>query len=286
MHFNWSMFTTARRYASLKSTKTIRHLFSRPVLEANRDDELPKTIYAFWHDGIDNAPEICQLCIESWRRLNPSWSVVVLDRDSSQEFLDIRRYSQSISVSHFSDLLRAKILRRNGGVWVDATVLCLKPLDDWLPVIFNQTNFFGFYRPHWSRVISSWFLASTAQSPLISGWDDLSDRYWCQLRTAGPPYFWFHYLFEWMVASGARNWRAWGAVPKISAIPLHIVQRMMKSGDMDETARRIVGSSPMQKLTHKTEASVDDVFSMLSGVIKDELIPVFESFNANRPSRT
>ena len=43
-----------------------------------------------------------------------------------------------------SDLLRLYLLNKYGGVWVDSTNLCRRPLDDWLPSAARQ-GFFAFF---------------------------------------------------------------------------------------------------------------------------------------------
>ena len=35
-------------------------------------------------------------------------------------------------IQHKSDMIRAFLLLKFGGIWVDASVLCLKPLSQWL----------------------------------------------------------------------------------------------------------------------------------------------------------
>ncbi len=51
------------------------------------------------------------------------------------------------------------MLAKHGGVWADATLLCSKPLDDWLPEYYT-TGFFAFRNPGKDRMLSNWFMAS------------------------------------------------------------------------------------------------------------------------------
>ena len=57
----------------------------------------------------------------------------------------------------FADQIRIEILHLHGGVWADATTICAKPLDEWLPERMG-TGFFAFERPAQDRMIASWFL--------------------------------------------------------------------------------------------------------------------------------
>jgi hypothetical protein len=34
-----------------------------------------------------------------------------------------------ITLTHFSDIIRAELIRKYGGIWIDATVYCAKPVN-------------------------------------------------------------------------------------------------------------------------------------------------------------
>ena len=88
--------------------------------------DFPKTIWMFWMQGEDNAPELVQQCIRTWRVHNPDWNVVVLDEESMNAHVDLPPFLRSrsdLSTQTISDILRLKLLAEHGGVWVDATCL-------------------------------------------------------------------------------------------------------------------------------------------------------------------
>jgi len=124
---------------------------------------LPKTVWIYWQQGEDKAPEIVQRCIASWRMRNPGWSVRVLDAGSvqyptglSHEWFTNR---PDISLQFLSDIIRVALLSRHGGVWADASVYCSQPLDDWLPQRM-PSGFFAFAGIRRGRIIGSPFMAA------------------------------------------------------------------------------------------------------------------------------
>ena len=234
--------------------------------------ELNRNIYVFWDSGIENAPEICRFCVDSWRILNPGWNVISLEKESAQEIVDKSSYPEGFQTAHYADILRTRLLNSYGGVWIDATLLCLKPLDAWLPMMFNQTGFFAFSHPGQDRRISNWFLAASAGSELISGWDDAIDAYWKKRQKLSPAYFWHHYLFDHMVRSSKSKQEAWRHVPHLSAVPIHVVQRKMKEGVLTERETRVVRTTPMQKLTYKYDTTRQDLTRMLGSLLDERLL--------------
>lgn len=43
---------------------------------------LPKTIWIFWLQGWDNAPELVKLVRQTWQHHNPSWTIISLEESN------------------------------------------------------------------------------------------------------------------------------------------------------------------------------------------------------------
>jgi hypothetical protein len=225
---------------------------NRPI-KLMLDNNLPKKIWFLWLQGLDEAPLVVKKCHESWIRHNPDWEFIFLDENNINEYVDLETYNTTKPA--FSDILRINLLAKYGGVWVDATCFCMKPLDDWL-YDQMQSGFFAFERPVLTRMIGSWFLAGDKYNYIISTFKNKVNDYWndnpnmhfiegSQLSFLNKrlnrmnnriwfgrfitkilkvyPYFWFHYLFEY-VYFGDKNFKQmWDNTPKISADLPHTV---------------------------------------------------------------
>ena len=164
--------------------------------------DFPKTIWMFWMQGEDNAPELVQQCIRTWRVHNPDWNVVVLDEESLDAYTDFPSHlcnRKDISVQKISNILRLKLLAEHGGVWVDATCLCRVPLNNWLLDRVLESGFFAFANPGEDRLLSSWFLAAFPQHLIVDVWSEAYTEYWASHRFPGPDSrlkkFVFHHIY-------------------------------------------------------------------------------------------
>jgi hypothetical protein len=148
-----------------------------------------RTIWIFWSQGFENAPEVVHICLRSWKLRNPGWRVVELSDSNLAEYVDPEplanlRALSNIRTQKFANLLRIYLVGRHGGVWADATCFCCKPLDDWLPE-YMVSGFFAFRRrPHawlegagnlgWrcytersgDRIVANWFVSALRGNPL------------------------------------------------------------------------------------------------------------------------
>ena len=253
----------ARAYLWAKSKYRLRGLFSQDVARARSVEDFPRNIFIFWDKGREAAPHVCELCIRSWEELNPGWTVTVLDQAAADAILPRSSFPESISINHYANMLRLTLLRQYGGVWADATLLCVKPADDWLLPLLQQSDFFVFSRPGPDRIMSNWFIASRPASALLETLLQQYHRYWNTVGGAPKPYFWFHYIFEYLTKSNAAFRKEWQEVARIGADPLHRLQRRF-AGVVDEAdALAIVPFTSVQKLNHRTDAGVEDYLAFL-----------------------
>ena len=183
-------------------------------------NKIPKKLWIFWDQGWDNAPPLIKKCRDSWIGKNPDWEVIALDALSVPEYVDIGKYSflKEKYIQAYSDILRINLLKEHGGVWIDATVYCGKPLNDWLPSLLSG-GFFAFSNPEKDILVSCWFLAAEKNSAIVKTWAKLTAGYWDN-RANPDAYFWFHYLFEKAIRSSLN----WSQCPHVSSYSCNAVQ--------------------------------------------------------------
>jgi hypothetical protein len=265
--------------------KTARALFRRLLRklfgirpngrEHSSPRAIPKILWMFWDSGEETAPELVKLCIASWRKRNPNWTVHVLDRDSVAAYVEMPEMG-NLSIQSYADLLRTRLLRVHGGVWADATCFCLRPLDHWLPVV-AQRGFFAYFwtrpdrwfiRPGYFRMIANWFLASEPNGTIISTWESYSVRY-CSMVEKENVYFWHATLFETLLYMKRSFRKAFDEIPKLGGYSPHILHDYVIDGrNLQEAFRLIeVAELPLQKLTWRMDP---DHISKIIEVLKSK----------------
>lgn len=227
----------------------------------------PKIIWMYWHSGLAEAPILVRICIESWKRRNPGWTVRVLNEDSLADWVDmqdVRNRNPRITIQAFADVLRWRLLKKYGGVWADATLYCNKPLDDWLPAELQNSAIFMF-RTDNVELIYSWFIAAHDTSVLVSSMDKQMSDFIC--RFGG-----FRHYFDlrgiWRIyhliekSAGRKNyviWRSWIWRRFLKAAPYFFQNYLMgyiisSDNDCKDEFNRIImsyGESPhyLQEIT-------------------------------------
>jgi hypothetical protein len=136
---------------------------------------VPRKIWTYW-EGTQ--PKTVKLCIESWKKFNPDYEVIVLTKKNFQGYItipeDIRKHPHfNDSPQRFSDLVRLYALEEHGGIWIDASVLVKQSFDEWL--FPKYAEFAGYYMNSYTvdkkyPVIESWFLAANKNSQFIKLW--------------------------------------------------------------------------------------------------------------------
>ena len=235
-----------------------------------------KTIWTCWFQGRETAPHLVKKCLRSWERNNPGWEFRCLDATSIERYIALRQHielsRQSLTAASLSDIVRILLLREFGGVWVDATLYCNRPLDEWLPGVMTE-GFFAFAAPAPDRPLSSWFLSAVSDNYLISSWCRWTMEYWSK-RTDSNDYFWFHHLFRDMCASDRLAMEEWIRVPKVSADGPHALQfRGLMHHSEPSVIESIDWATPVFKLTHRLPEKGLEAGSLLEYLLerdKDE----------------
>ena len=87
-------------------------------------------IFVFWYQGYDYMPSVCKKCFDSLRKFNKDKEVILLTKDNFSKFTKMDEgiiqclKHNKISLTHFSDILRLKLLSEYcNAIWCDATLL-------------------------------------------------------------------------------------------------------------------------------------------------------------------
>lgn len=154
---------------------------------------VPKVIWSYWenvHQVDANLTQqaimhaFLELCQKSWRTLNPGWEIRVLDQDTVWQYIskaDLPAGFDNLKVQHRSDAIRLALLVEYGGVWMDATLLLLRPLSMVIQDIDPSNRFFYVNRgllgipiinTKYDRYtadfhVENWFFAAPQQDPLL-----------------------------------------------------------------------------------------------------------------------
>ena len=92
-----------------------------------------KKVFTFW-EPKGSMPGYVRLCMETWRHCLPEFEMVALDFRSLGDYLT-EAEREEIACPHESlakqaDCIRCALLRKYGGIWLDADTVLTKPLDE------------------------------------------------------------------------------------------------------------------------------------------------------------
>ena len=181
-------FTTSSRFTLRKKFRyIIDHKIS--ILPG-----LPKIIWILWFQGYVDAPYCVKEVIDSWSNHNPDWQIILLTEKNISDYVNLP-IKNNATLQAKSDILRLKLLSTYGGVWADATLLCMKPLATWIYKMVKPVGFWMYHGRDNGKGPCSWFIISSKYSPLIQKWNILCENYWLN-REEAHDYFWMDILFE------------------------------------------------------------------------------------------
>lgn len=109
-----------------------------------------KYAWSCWWQGMDEAPDLIKACINSLKRYLPDEvALLIITKDNYRDYVDFPQWlidkveNGRVTLTTFSDVIRASLLYRYGGIWLDSTILLTEtlPVDFWDYEIFTIREF-------------------------------------------------------------------------------------------------------------------------------------------------
>lgn len=182
---------------------------------------LNKTIWLLWLQGWDNPPWLVKQVAESWEINNPNWNIEYVTLNNVSEYVNDIDYlydkTKEIEPHHKADIIRLSLLKNHGGVWADATMLCMQPLEPWVEEAVKPAGLWMYHGRGGEMNKNGpaiWFIVSEKNSYIIDKWKSACDKYW-ENRTKTDDYFWLDGLFGKLHKSDVKFRNQWAIVPYI-----------------------------------------------------------------------
>ena len=159
------------------------------------ETSIEKNIFIFWWDGFDNAPYIVKKCRESVYKYYSDFNIIDIDKNNYNKYTELDKKiiegfeNNKISVQTFSDILRFNLLKCNGGMWIDATILFFNRVDLTAALEFQSFNSLEFSSSHtffkYKEKQCSWsgyFIASVKNGEFVTLVDFIFQNYYLDYK--------------------------------------------------------------------------------------------------------
>lgn len=184
----------------------------------NEESKINKTVWICWLQGMENAPDLVQKCYKSVCKYLNDWNIIVITSENLEEYTNFPTYimekwkNGTISNTHFSDLLRLELLTRNGGLWVDATVLCTGKVPDY--ITDSELFLYQCLKPGLDGhaiLGSNWLIYSKSNNKILLAVKKLLFDYWANNNHV-IDYFIFHHFMSITLRYFKDDW---DKIPKV-----------------------------------------------------------------------
>jgi hypothetical protein len=223
----WTPFLEPVYWASFLKTKNtlaeLRH--SKVGLKNVLDEEtdgINKTIWMLWFQGWQEAPWLVKRAAQSWMIHNPGWDIKFLSFENITDYVRDEKLNRSdITLQAKSDIIRLNLLQKYGGVWADATLLCMQPLDNWIGKLIIPSGFWMHHGNGTGMSIlegpCSWFMVSRKDSVISRKWKEACNQFWDGIKIGtNINYFWMDELFKELLLRDPEFGSYWNRVPYVS----------------------------------------------------------------------
>ncbi|MTD10592.1 hypothetical protein GIX10_03875 [Acinetobacter sp. YIM 103518] len=138
--------------------------------------EIPKIVWMYWHEK--EMPKLILMCVNRIREINPNYTVILLNDENIENFVDGLNDFVFPEIQHKSDYIRLYLLKKYGGVWMDASILNFSSIDVFIKELEdNYAGFFLFFNEKRTvdsayPIVENWFIASEKNNTFVCSWFD------------------------------------------------------------------------------------------------------------------
>lgn len=134
-----------------------------------------KKIWSWWWQWLDDAPEMVKICIESMKKNNCGYEVVIINKDSYKNYVNLPEFilkkveSKELSLIHLYDILRMALLKKYWWIWCDSTMfICSDVFREFDNINVNTNNPVKFTEERWWFEKWCWFFIWWKSNRLFS----------------------------------------------------------------------------------------------------------------------
>lgn len=153
-------------------------------------------IWTFW-EPREKMPAYLRLCMRTWKKYLPDAEIIVVDYSSIREYIDPDVYHENLFSGYFrvdqiADALRALMLEKHGGIWLDIDTIILNRSARKYFVSDNKSDAVFFGVPS-TRGVHLAFIKVPPHSRIMKYWiESAKDR--IEFVMQSPPQRFFRYL--------------------------------------------------------------------------------------------
>lgn len=268
-----------REAVSLKIQQKLKRRYStvlRNISSSSTLGDSSNKIWICWFQGIDNAPDIVKVCIDSIYRNFKEYDIVVITENNRKDYVEFPNFieekisNKQITLTHLSDLLRLELLIKYGGIWIDSTVFVSEsniPNEILRADLFLYQELKPSSDGH-SLPISSWFIVSKRNHPILLATQQMLYEYW-KKNTFLIDYFLLHHFIN---ISKEYFHQLWSNVPKYSNSIPHLLQLELFEKYSEERLNNILNLTSIHKLSYKfPEGNFQKEDTLFEKVIKNRI---------------
>ena len=246
--------------------------------------ELPKdkkVIWQYWAQGIENAPSLVRMCLDSVDKYASEYRVIRLSDNNLADYIEIpdwlKQRRQQMSAAHFADILRCMLLSAYGGLWLDASTL----LTGNLPKMLFEYDFFAYQRdpsePHkkyWENSFAYYWgwdkgfrvniligiMYSNARGQVVSDILAMLFAFW-KTNDRVPDYFFFQILFDIYIKKHEdRN------CPIFNDCVPHMLRQVINDKYPYLSVQEILKETSIHSLNYKNPKAADNLRALLADI--------------------
>lgn len=261
---------------SANNLDRIKNMVAEPENKSKSKEFGKLPVFVFWAQGIDQIPEIVNVCIKKLQTTVPTENLHILTDSNINYYIDIPSQVLKLkdkSLAHLADYYRVALLERYGGIWIDATTMVKSNFYDDIKFLLKENTVLTprYLQKGVSTSISNWFIAVSQPKNRIISMVRAALLLWMTDHDQFIYYYHFHAILDFLLQLDEDSMVEWEKQKVISAVEAHELQRKQYDNLSQFDIYQIIEKNLVNKMTYKYDLSKVSLDSAISKIIRRNL---------------
>lgn len=227
------------------------------------EHKINNTIWVFWWQGENSMPKIVQKCYRSIQQHQGNKNIVLITQDNVKQYTDIPDFiykkmnEGKITLTHFSDILRANLIKNNGGLWMDATLYLTSSLEN---IDLSKLYYCSGYPADTFNVSfgrwTGFYMGGPSGLDLYSFMDRLYQVYWQDYEEI-VDYFFIDYGLDYAWKKDLSSFRSLEESYRQNNPHLFDLQGLLNDTYSEQEWKKLTSDTSVFKLSYKKKIDLD-----------------------------
>ena len=145
-------------------------IYTKLLNKSKENYDNHRYVFTYWTGKKYKLIEILHKIMYKMSKKGKGYKFILLNEKNCHDYVDLPKNFDKLSPNHQSNILRVKLIKKYGGIWLDSDTLVLSNLDSLFDIINSSKS--GFFVLENNKYLCDGVFGSKPNTKILNKWDE------------------------------------------------------------------------------------------------------------------